>query len=155
MKVNPIKWFFEAKPIQKFYKKICDPKYDDFFNGGMPLIETVLATSCYCISTARRKEIPEEQRRVLQYQNILGGVAGVALGGYLNKKVTKFANKLAPKIDKNIVDVHKVAAGVKILLPLAVVSFIMRLGIPVLTAQASTMMEDRNRAKKNKLDLKV
>ena len=73
----------------------------------------------------------------------------------MNKKVTKFANELAPKVDRNIVDIHKVEAGIRIFLPLAVVSCIMRLAIPVLTAQMSTMMEDRNRAKKNKLDVKA
>ena len=147
MKVNPIKEFFESKPVQNFYKKVCDPKHTDFFNEKLPLIETAFATACYVHSP--------EQRRVLQYQNILGGVAGIALGGYLNKKVTKFANKLAPKVDKNIVDIHKVESGIRIFLPLAVVSCIMRLAIPVLTAQMSTMIEDRNRAKKNKLDVKA
>lgn len=155
MKVNPIKTFFESKAVQKFYKKVCDPKHADFFNEKLPLIEIVFATACYVHATNKRKEIPPEQRRVLQYQNILGGVAGVAIGGYLNKKVTKFANELAPKIDKNIVDVHKVESGVKVLLPLAVVSCIMRLAVPVITAQMSTMIEDRNRAKKNKLDVKA
>ena len=155
MKVNPIKAFFESKPVQNFYKKVCDPKRTDFFNEKLPLIETAFATACYVHSTNKRKEIPSEQRRVLQYQNILGGVAGIALGGYLNKKVTKFANKLAPKVDKNIVDIHKVEAGIRIFLPLAVVSCIMRLALPVITAQMSTMMEDRNRAKKNKLDVKA
>lgn len=155
MKVNPIKAFFESKPVQNFYKKVCDPKHADFFNEKLPLIEIALATACYVHSTNRRKEIPPEQRRVLQYQNILGGVAGIALGGYLNKKVTKFANELAPKVDKNIVDIHKVESGIRIFLPLAVVSCIMRLAIPVLTAQMSTMIEDRNRAKKNKLDIKA
>ena len=155
MKVNPIKEFFESKPVQNFYKKVCDPKHTDFFNEKLPLIETAFATACYVHSTNKRKEIPPEQRRVLQYQNILGGVAGIALGGYLNKKVTKFANKLAPKVDKNIVDIHKVESGIRIFLPLAVVSCIMRLAIPVLTAQMSTMIEDRNRAKKNKLDVKA
>ena len=155
MKVNPIKEFFESKPVQNFYKKVCDPKHTDFFNEKLPLIETAFATACYVHSTNKRKEIPPEQRRVLQYQNILGGVAGIALGGYLNKKVTKFANKLAPKVDKNIVDIHKVESGIRIFLPLAVVSCIMRLAIPVLTAQMSTMIEDRNHAKKNKLDVKA
>ena len=155
MKVNPIKAYFESKPVQNFYKKVCDPKHTDFFNEKLPLIETAFATACYVHSTNKRKEIPPEQRRVLQYQNILGGVAGIALGGYLNKKVTKFANKLAPNVDKNIVDIHKVESGIRIFLPPAVVSCIMRLAIPVLTAQMSTMIEDRNRVKKNKLDVKA
>lgn len=153
MKVNPLKWFFESKPVQKFYKKACDPKNAGFFNNTLPTLETLASTACYVVATERRKDIPREQKNVLQWQNVLSGVAGMAVGSYMNRKVSKFADKLAPKIDKKICDVHKVEAGLKVGLPLLATALIMRFVMPIVTTQASTMIEDYRRAKKAKLNV--
>lgn len=153
MKVNPLKWFFESKPVQKFYKKACDPKNAGFFNNTLPTLETLASTACYVVATERRKDIPREQKNVLQWQNVLSGVAGMAVGSYMNRKVSKFANDLAPKIDKKICDVHKVEAGLKVGLPLLATALIMRFVMPIVTTQASTMIEDYRRAKKAKLNV--
>ena len=157
MKVNPLKSFFESKTMQNFYKKACDPKHDAFFNNTLPTLETVASTLCYIVSTEKQKEIPREQKNVLQWQNVLSGVAGIAIGSVANRKVTKFANKLVPLIDKeHIEDVHKVVAGTKVALPLIATALLMRLVMPVIVAQASTMIEDHRRAKKNqKIDVKA
>lgn len=153
MKVNPLKWFFESKPVQKFYKKACDPKNAGFFNNTLPTLETLASTACYVVATERRKDIPREQKNVLQWQNVLSGVAGMVVGSYMNRKVSKFANDLAPKIDKKICDVHKVEAGLKVGLPLLATALIMRFVMPIVTTQASTMIEDYRRAKKAKLNV--
>lgn len=153
MKVNPLKWFFESKAVQKFYKKACDPKNAGFFNNTLPTLETLASTACYVVATERRKDIPREQKNVLQWQNVLSGVAGMAVGSYMNRKVSKFANDLAPKIDKKICDVHKVEAGLKVGLPLLATALIMRFVMPIITTQASTMIEDYRRAKKAKLNV--
>lgn len=157
MKVNPIggwlKRFFESKPVQKFYKKACDPKNADFFNNTLPTLETLVSTGCYMYATSRRKEIPKEQRNVLQWQNVLGGVAGMAVGSLLNRKVSNLAKALEPKLDKNIVDIHKVKAGLCVGLPLLATALVMRFAVPVVTAQASTMIEDYRRKKQAKLDV--
>ena len=157
MKVNPLKSFFESKTMQKFYKKACDPKHDAFFNNTLPTLETVASTLCYIVSTEKQREIPREQKNVLQWQNVLSGVAGMAIGSVANRKVTKFANKLVPLIDKeHVEDVHKVVAGTKVVLPLIATALLMRLVMPVVVAQASTMIEDHRRAKKNqKIDIKA
>ena len=157
MKVNPLKSFFESKTMQKFYKKACDPKHDAFFNNTLPTLESVASTLCYIVSTEKQREIPREQKNVLQWQNVLSGVAGVAIGSVANRKVTKFANKLVPLIDKeHVEDVHKVVAGTKVVLPLIATALLMRLVMPVVVAQASTMIEDHRRAKKNqKIDVKA
>ena len=154
MKVNPLKWLSETKPVQKFFKKVCDPKYESFFNNTLPTIETGLSTMCYIVATEKQKDIPREQKNVLQWQNVLSGVAGMAIGTYLNRQVTKFANALAPKIDKNLFDVHKVAGGIKVGLPLLMTAILMRTISPIVVAQASSMIEDHRRAK-NKLDIKA
>ena len=157
MKVNPLKSFFESKTMQNFYKKACDPKHDTFFNNTLPTLETAVSTSFYCLATEKQKDIPREQKNVLQWQNVLSGVAGMAIGSVANRKVTKFANKLVPLIDKeHVEDVHKVVAGTKVVLPLIATALLMRLVMPVVVAQASTMIEDHRRAKKNqKIDIKA
>ena len=157
MKVNPLKSFFESKTMQKFYKKACDPKHDAFFNNTLPTLESVASTICYVVSTEKQDGIPRSQKNVLQWQNVLSGVAGVAIGSVANRKVTKFANKLVPLIDKeHVKDVHKVIAGTKVVLPLIATALLMRLVMPVVVAQASTMIEDHRRAKKNqKIDVKA
>ena len=157
MKVNPLKSFFESKTMQKFYKKACDPKHDAFFNNTLPTLETVASTLCYIVSTEKQNGIPREQKNVLQWQNVLSGVAGIAIGSIANRKVTKFANKLVPLIDKeHVEDVHKVVAGTKVVLPLIATALLMRLVMPVVVAQASTMIEEHRRAKKNqKIDVKA
>ena len=155
MKVNPIKAFFESKPVQKFYKKVCDPKHAGFFNNTLPTIETGVSTLLYCWATAKQKDIQDEQKAVLQWQNVLGGIAGIIVGTALNRKVSKFANELAPKIDKKIVDIHKVEAGLKIGLPILATGILMRCVSPTVVAQVSTMIEDYRREKKNKLDVKA
>ena len=157
MKVNPLKSFFESKTMQKFYNKACDPKHDAFFNNTLPTLESVASTLCYIVSTEKQNGIPREQKNVLQWQNVLSGVAGIAIGSVANRKVTKFANKLVPLIDKeHVEDVHKVVAGIKVVLPLTATALLMRLVMPVVVAQASTMIEDHRRAKKKqKIDVKA
>ena len=155
MRVNPLKWFFETKAVQNFYKKACDPKNAPFFNNTLPTIESLASGVMYVAMTEKQKDIPREQKNVLQYQNVLGTIGGMALGSFLNRKVTKFADKLAPKIDKNIVDVHKVKSGICVGLPILATAVVMRFLVPIATAQASTMIEDYRREKKNKLDVKA
>ena len=157
MKVNPLKSFFESKTMQKFYKKACDPKHDAFFNNTLPTLESVASTICYVVATEKQDGIPRSQKNVLQWQNVLSGVAGVAIGSVLNRKVTGFANKLIPLINKeHIEDVHKVIAGTKVVLPLIATALLMRLVMPVVVAQASTMIEDHRRAKKKqKIDVEA
>ena len=155
MKVNPLKWFFETKAVQKFYKRACDPKNAGFYNNTLPTLESLASGAMYVYMTEKQKDIPREQKNVLQYQNVLGTIGGMALGSYLNRKVTKFADQLAPKIDKDIVDVHKVKSGICVGLPILATAVVMRFLVPIATAQVSTMIEDYRREKKNKLDVKA
>ena len=74
---------------------------------------------------------------------------------FLNLKVSKLASELAPKLDKNICDVHKVKAGLCVGLPLLATAMVMRFLVPIISAQASTMIEDHRRAKQKKLDTKA
>ena len=142
--------------MQNFYKKACDPKHDAFFNNTLPTLESVASTLCYVVATKKQRDIPRDQKNVLQWQNVLSGVAGVAIGSVLNRKVTGFANKLIPLINKeHIEDVHKVIAGTKVVLPLIATALLMRLVLPVIVAQTSTMIEDYRRNKKKELNIQA
>ena len=108
------------------------------------------------MATKKQRDIPRDQKNVLQWQNVLSGVAGVAIGSVLNRKVTGFANKLIPLINKeHIEDVHKVIAGTKVVLPLIATALLMRLVLPVIVAQTSTMIEDYRRNKKKELNIQA
>jgi hypothetical protein len=148
-----MKKFYETKAVQGFFKKAADPKHAEFFNNTLPTLETLIATGCYMFATEKQKDIPREQKNVLQWQNVLGCIGGMTLGSILNRKVTKVANELAPKIDKSILDVHKVEAGLKVGLPLVATALVMRLLVPVATAQLSSTIEEKRRAKKKLLNV--
>lgn len=155
-KVSLIQRFFESKPVQRLYKAACDPKHENFFNNTLPTIETAVATSAYVWSVEKQKDIPREQKNVLQWQNVLSGVAGMVVGSYANKKITNVTNQVIPKLKPEIMkDAHKVVTGLKILAPCVMTSVIMRFCLPTIIAQGSTMIEDYRRAKKKKLDVQA
>ncbi len=136
---------------QKFYKVVCDPKNETFLNNTLPSIETIITTSCYVYATARRKEIPERQRDMLQTQNILSGVGGFILGSYANRKISNYAKTIIPHIDPKVVpDVEKVVGGLKVGLPILTTAILMRCIVPSVIAWISGKNEDRKA--QNKLD---
>lgn len=154
MNVNPIKRLYETKPVQKFFQKAGDPKHADFFNNSLPTWETAASTAMYCINTelqVKKGNIPREQGNVLQWQNVLSCAAGMVVGSWLNRKVSKFANKLIPKLKPELIeDAHKVTGGLKVILPLTATAMLMRCVIPTVIAQASTIIEDHRREQKKK-----
>lgn len=152
MAINPVQSFATSKTGQRFYKWLCDPKKERFFNCTLPTVESAIATAAYIASTEAQSNIPREQKNLLNWQTILSGAIGMTIGSALNKRVTKFADKVIPKINKNIEDVHKIKTGLAIALPLAATALVMRFVMPVVTAQASAIIEERRRkASLNKL----
>lgn len=136
---------------QKFYKFAADPKNEKFFNNTLPSMETILATSCYCWATHKQKNIDEDRRALLQWQNVGSGVAGFLLGSWANRKVSNYADKVIPHINKDLIpDVHKVVTGFKILLPLATTAILMRALIPSIIAWFSGKAEEVRRGRRDK-----
>ena len=140
---------------QKFYKFAADPNNEKFFNNTLPTLESITSGIIYIWATARQKDIDDRRRHLLQTQNILTTVGGVCLGQFVNKKVSNYAEKVIPHIKEECVrkDLHKVVAGLKILLPLLGTACIMRLGLPVLASVISGKVEEKRYEKKN-IDLK-
>ena len=147
-----------SKYGQKFYKFVADPKNEKLVNNTLPTIESAVASSVYIWATARQKGIDEDRRALLQWQNIGSGVVGIALGSFLNNRVSKYADKVIPHLDQKVIpDAHKVVAGLKVFLPLASTCVLMRCLIPSVVAWFSGKAEEVRRAKKGeqKLDIKA
>lgn len=152
MAINPVQSFATSKTGQRFYKWLCDPKKERFFNCTLLNIDTAVATASYIASTEMQPNIPREQKNLLNWQNVLSAVVGITCGAFFNRKASRLVDKVIPKISKNIEDVHKVKTGLAICLPLVVTSATMRFAIPVITAQVSAIIEERRRkASLNKL----
>lgn len=145
-----------SKYGQKFYKFVADPKNEKLVNNITPTLESAVATAVYCYATARQKNIDEDRRALLQWQNIGSGVVGIAIGSLLNNKVSKYADKVIPHLDQKVIpDAHKVVAGIKIFLPLASTCILMRCLIPSVVAWFSGKAEEVRRAKKATKDSKL
>lgn len=135
---------------QKFYKYATDPKNEKFFATTLPSLETVVATSCYVWATARQKDIDEDRRALLQWQNVGSGVVGFCLGSWLNRKSYNYVEKIIPKIKPELIpDVHKVVTGLRVGIPALVTMLLMRCVAPSVTAYLSGKAEEVRRAKRD------
>lgn len=152
--IDAIRRFATSKTGTKFYKWAASPRGENFLNNYLPTIETGVATAAYMWAT-ERQDIEKRQKHMLQVQNVLSGIVGMALGSWLNKGVSKQVNKIIPYLDPKVVpDVHKVVGGLKVGLPLATTALLMRSIIPSFIAWYSGKVEDR-RAAQGKFDVKA
>lgn len=162
MKISKI---FEAiaksKAGQKFYKWCASPGKDKFLNNTLPTLETAFSTGCYIWSTAKQKNIDDDRRRLLQYQNVLSGGVGMILGTAANRWVSKQSEAIIKDLDPKVLDpkaIRKVSTGLRVGLPIAATSLLMRWVIPTIIAGVSGKLMDREREKREtmkKLDVKV
>ena len=152
--MNPIEWFAKTKVGTKLYKWAASEKGQHWLCNSLPTCETAVSTMIYVGSTEHQKNLDRREKNVLQWQNVLSGGLGIALGTYLNRKVFAFGDKILSHIDpKKVPDVHKIKGAVRVALPLGTTAILMRLMFPVITAFASGEIEERR--SKNKLDIKA
>lgn len=155
MKINPIEWFAKTKTGTKFYKWAASEKGQHFLCNTLPTCETAVSTLIYIGSTEYQKKLDRREKNVLQWQNVLSGVLGMAVGTYLNRKVFAFGDKVIKHVDpKKVPDAHKIMGAIRVALPLATTAMLMRWFAPVVTAYISGEIEEY-RANKNKLDVKA
>ena len=140
---------------EKLYRHAADPKNTKFYACTLPSLETIVATSCYCWATARQKGIDDDRRALLQTQNVLSGVAGFALGSYLNRKTYDWGEKIVPLINKSIPDAHKLVNGLRIIIPAGITMVLMRCVTPSIVAWISGKTEEVRRAKKAENEKKL
>lgn len=162
MKVSKIiENFANSNTGKKIYKWAVNPDKEHFLNNTLPQVETVLSTACYVWSTAKQKNIEKDQRDLLQIQNIGSGIVGIGVASWANRKVGKLGEAVIKDLDPKKVDpktIKKITSGIRVAIPLAVTSCIMRLAIPSVLAAVSGKMMDKVRSKRQedkKLDIKA
>lgn len=144
LKINPFTAIAKSKVGQKVYKKILDPSKDVFWNNTTPLLETTAASACYIISTQVQKDIDDKSKKAMQWQNILSWIFSVGISAKLNKSVTKFGEQLVKHLKPEVIpDSHKVINGIKVGLPIAVVTLINRFILPTVFVPVSSVIRDK------------
>ena len=133
---------------QRFYKYAADPKNESFFNNTLPTIETGVATLCYIWATHKQKDIDDDRKALLQWQNVGSGLVGIALGSWLNRRASAYVEKIIPHLRQDLIpDAHKVVTGLKVAIPICVTALLMRTGIPSVIAWFSGKAEEVRRSK--------
>lgn len=159
MKVNKIfERIAKSKPGQKVYKWCADGNHDKFLNNTLPQIETIVSSGCYIVATAQQHNLNKDEKKLLQYQNVLSGVGGVVIGSALNRGVSKLGENVIKDLDPKKLDpktIRKVSTGLRIMLPLAVTGILMRFAIPTLISSVSSKMMDKEREKRAQQKLNV
>lgn len=141
---------------QKLYKHAADSRNTRFYSVNLPVLETLACTFAYCWATAKQKNIDDRRRHMLQIQNIGSGVAGVAVGSFLNRKVYDWGEKIIPKLNKELIpDAHKVINGLRVAIPIFSTALLMRVGIPCIIAYISGKVEERRHRDTEKKKLNV
>ena len=128
----------KSKWGQKVYKYVLHPDKETFMNNTLPLIDSAVCTGSYIYATASNKKIPEEQKPILQWQNVLNGVIGIAVSGGLNRWVSKKGAQIIKGLKPELIkDFDNVVTGVKVGLPILVTSLVMRFGVSYATVPMS------------------
>ena len=128
---------------QKFYKTMCNPKNQHAVTTGLLAAETIVSTANYMYFTQKQENIPLAQKKAMQAQHVLSCVASLAICTPINKKVGEFAESVAKRIDKNVIEPHKVQAGIGILGPTLVVLLFNRCVLPALLTPVSSKIRDK------------
>lgn len=138
----------------KFFKWADTPKGTNFLNNTLPTLETFLATSCYTVAV-ENQDLDRRRKNLLHFQNWVPAIIGMGVGTYLNRKVSKFGDKIISYLDpKYIPNIHKIINATKVMLPICTTMILMRLALPVVTAFVSGEVEEY-KAKKKGLDLNI
>lgn len=135
--------FAKSKTGQKIYNTLLNPKHETFMNNTLPLIESTVCTGSYIWATARDKKIPEEQKPILQWQNIINGVLGVAISGTMNRWVSKKGAEVIKGLKPELIpQFESVVNGVKVGLPILMTTLVMRFGISTASVPMSSAVKN-------------
>jgi hypothetical protein len=148
MKINKLNNIFttfaKSSAGKKFYKNILTPSKDTFLNNHLPIIESAVVTAFYCTSTAVQKDIPPENRKSIQIQNVLSFIISAATAMPLNKMATKFGEQVIKSLKPEVIpDVHKCIDGIKVGLPMVTTLLISRFAVAVGLVPLSTVIRNK------------
>ena len=144
LKINPFTTIAKSKVGQKIYQSVLDPSKDKFWNNTLPILETSASSICYIAATQVQKNIDDKSKKAMQWQNILSWVFSIGISAKLNKSVTKLGEQLVKHLKPEVIpDSHKVTNGIKVGLPIAVVTLINRFILPTVFVPISSVIRDK------------
>lgn len=124
---------------QRIYAKLLHPSKERLLNEGLPLLSGTVCTGSYIYATAHDKYIPKEQKPILQYQNVINGVAGITISAGLNQWAYKKTEKIIKCLDKRVFkESSNIVNGIRISVPIVITSAVMRL----LISSGSVLLSD-------------
>ena len=151
--VRLLEKFANSKTGLKLYKWASSEKGQKWLYESLPTVETAVATACYVYATEKQK-LSRREKNVLQWQNVIPALVGMAMGSYLNKKVFNFGETIIKHLNPEVVpEAHKIMGGIRVATPIATTALIMRFFLPVTTAFISGEIEEYK--SKKKLDIKA
>lgn len=124
-----------------FYRKL---------NNNLPILETIMATSCYSVAIQTNKKIEKDRKPAMHYQNWICGASGIVFGSSLNKLINKYKVNICNNLQhkQNIPKLHNVIKGVQVAIPLIIFSTLLRFIAPVLSTPISTHIERARQKRK-------
>lgn len=126
----------------RFFKWADTPKGKNFLDNDLPTLTTLVATTAYTVAT-ERQDLDRRRKNLLHIQNWTPAIIGMCIGNYLNKKVSKFGDKIIQNLNpKQVQNMHKIVSASKFILPICTTALLMRLGLPVVTAFVSGEVEE-------------
>ena len=153
--VRLLERFANSKTSVKLYKWASSEKGQKWLYESLPTLETVVSTSCYVYAT-EKQDLSRREKNVLQWQNVLPAIVGIAAGTYLNKKAFSFGENIIKNLKPEMVpEAHKIMGGIRVALPLVTTAILMRCVLPVATAFISGEIEEHRAKKKQGLDIKA
>ena len=153
--VKALEKFATSKIGTKLYKWASTDKGQKWLCESLPTLETVVATSCYVYATEKQK-LSRREKNVLQWQNVLTALVGMAAGTYLNRKIFAFGENVIKNLKPEVIpEAHKIMGGIRVATPIFTTALLMRWALPVATAFISGEIEEKKARKKEKLDIQA
>lgn len=148
MRINPFTSIAKSSIGQNIYSKMLNPSKEKFWNNTLPLIETSVASCLYMMSAQVQRDIDPKSKQAIQWQNFLSWVVSIGMSIPLNKKIGKFGENIIKELEKidskaHIKDIHKLTNGIKVGIPLVVVTLLNRYIIPSILVPISSVLRDK------------
>lgn len=141
MRINNIRPLFQtiAKKVSQNNKL-----YDKVNNNILPVGETIIATSAYSFFIQNNKNLEDERKPALHYQNIICGAVGIFIASKVNKSIQKHQDEIIKILNKNktLHRPDKLINGLKIAMPVMIFTSVVRFLIPVLATPISAKIND-------------
>ena len=155
MKINNFFTRFAKSVLgEKTYKKVLHPSKEVFLNNHLPIIESAIITGFYMLSTQVQKDIPKENKKSIQIQNVLSFLVSAITAIPLNKKATKIGEGVIKHLKPELMkDGHKVVDAIKVCTPMLSTLLISRLVVAVGLVPLSTKIRDT--INKRKFDVQI